>query len=185
MEASDRLWSRVGFPLERDAEGLVPLSEFVAVDGSELMLESGGTFEAIGNGIGIGQRVDGDGLNQSDANVANPRNVAPLARAHVAEFPETNRPGFLAGADGGQGFLFEPEHGFRTGRGSDQSVVGEKGPEKSVETVSILAHVCPCKRSLQAYNFGLSFAGVAQLVEHNVANVVVVGSNPITRSLGS
>jgi hypothetical protein len=27
-------------------------------------------------------------------------------------------------------------------------------------------------------------AGVAQLVEHNVANVVVVGSNPITRSEG-
>lgn len=27
------------------------------------------------------------------------------------------------------------------------------------------------------------FAGVAQLVEHNVANVVVVGSNPIARSL--
>lgn len=27
-----------------------------------------------------------------------------------------------------------------------------------------------------------SNAGVAQLVEHNVANVVVVGSNPITRS---
>ncbi len=27
------------------------------------------------------------------------------------------------------------------------------------------------------------FAGVAQLVEHDVANVVVVGSNPITRSL--
>ena len=27
-----------------------------------------------------------------------------------------------------------------------------------------------------------SHAGVAQLVEHNVANVVVVGSNPITRS---
>jgi hypothetical protein len=25
-------------------------------------------------------------------------------------------------------------------------------------------------------------AGVAQLVEHHVANVVVVGSNPITRS---
>ena len=27
----------------------------------------------------------------------------------------------------------------------------------------------------------VSFAGVAQLVEHHVANVVVVGSNPITR----
>jgi hypothetical protein len=30
---------------------------------------------------------------------------------------------------------------------------------------------------------GLSYAGVAQLAEHNVANVVVVGSNPITRSV--
>ena len=29
------------------------------------------------------------------------------------------------------------------------------------------------------------FAGVAQLVEHDVANVVVVGSNPITRSLAA
>ena len=28
----------------------------------------------------------------------------------------------------------------------------------------------------------LKQAGVAQLVEHDVANVVVVGSNPITRS---
>ena len=28
-------------------------------------------------------------------------------------------------------------------------------------------------------------AGVAQLVEHDVANVVVVGSNPITRSLAT
>ena len=28
------------------------------------------------------------------------------------------------------------------------------------------------------------YAGVAQLVEHNVANVVVVGSNPITRFVG-
>ena len=27
-----------------------------------------------------------------------------------------------------------------------------------------------------------AYAGVAQLAEHNVANVVVVGSNPITRS---
>ena len=29
---------------------------------------------------------------------------------------------------------------------------------------------------------GIPDAGVAQLAEHNVANVVVVGSNPITRS---
>ena len=28
----------------------------------------------------------------------------------------------------------------------------------------------------------VKLAGVAQLAEHNVANVVVVGSNPITRS---
>ena len=31
-------------------------------------------------------------------------------------------------------------------------------------------------------HFGSKFAAVAQLVEHNVANVVVVGSNPISRS---
>ncbi len=35
---------------------------------------------------------------------------------------------------------------------------------------------------LQPTNY-LDFAGVAQLVEHNVANVVVVGSRPITRSI--
>ena len=33
-------------------------------------------------------------------------------------------------------------------------------------------------------NLGVKIAGVAQLVEHDVANVVVVGSSPITRSLG-
>ena len=31
--------------------------------------------------------------------------------------------------------------------------------------------------------WGNYFAGVAQLVEHHVANVNVVGSNPITRSI--
>lgn len=43
---------------------------------------------------------------------------------------------------------------------------------------------------ITVYNFGTRrqkkhsvYAGVAQLVEHDVANVVVVGSNPITRSL--
>lgn len=51
----------------------------------------------------------------------------------------------------------------------------------------------PCKALSEQYNLGLMSvggrepcrlhsAGVAQLVEHNVANVVVVGSNPITRS---
>ena len=54
---------------------------------------------------------------------------------------------------------------------------------------------CPCGQDEQEYNprFGgragflrivaeVGCAGVAQLAEHNVANVVVVGSNPITRS---
>ena len=35
---------------------------------------------------------------------------------------------------------------------------------------------------LRPGNKMLTSAGVAQLAEHNVANVVVVGSNPITRS---
>ena len=39
---------------------------------------------------------------------------------------------------------------------------------------------CPSSRSEFVARFD---AGVAQLVEHNVANVVVVGSNPITRSI--
>jgi hypothetical protein len=34
-----------------------------------------------------------------------------MACAHVAEFPEANRLGFLPGADGGQEFLFEEQHG--------------------------------------------------------------------------
>ena len=61
---------------------------------------------------------------------------------------------------------------------------------------------CPCKRLVGTYNSPipagfrivepgtellgsarLCDAGVAQLAEHDVANVVVVGSNPITRSL--
>src|SRR5690606_2953327 len=60
---------------------------------------------------------------------------------------------------------------------------------------------CPCKRLRASYNpltpgdlhyfrsrkgsgkMGPQRAGVAQLVEHDVANVVVVGSNPITRSI--
>ena len=50
----------------------------------------------------------------------------------------------------------------------------------------------PCGAPLETYNPGMFLlqgrspvrnAGVAQLVEHDVANVVVVGSNPITRSL--
>jgi hypothetical protein len=34
-----------------------------------------------------------------------------LPGAHVAEFPEADRLRFLAGADGGQEFLFEEKHG--------------------------------------------------------------------------
>ena len=39
------------------------------------------------------------------------------------------------------------------------------------------ATICPCPRLGT-----LPFAGVAQLVEHHVANVVVEGSSPFTRS---
>ncbi len=60
---------------------------------------------------------------------------------------------------------------------------------------------CPCKAIARPYNSEIPVipeavsctvegcstwnqAGVAQLAEHDVANVVVVGSNPITRSSG-
>lgn len=42
VEASARFWSRIEFPLECDAERLVALGKFVAVDSSELVLEGGG-----------------------------------------------------------------------------------------------------------------------------------------------
>ena len=39
-----------------------------------------------------------------------------------------------------------------------------------------------CQPFIRASGRVRSYAGVAQLAEHNVANVVVVGSTPITRS---
>jgi hypothetical protein len=66
--------------------------------------------------------------------------------------------------------------------------------ENSAGSVRYLPGTCPCKPTWHPYNPGYIHAdglraacwgknaGVAQLVEHNVANVVVVGSNPITRS---
>ena len=45
----------------------------------------------------------------------------------------------------------------------------------------ILAFTC---RRADGYSISFAYAGVAQLVEHNVANVVVVGSNPIARLTG-
>ena len=45
--------------------------------------------------------------------------------------------------------------------------------------------MCPCRTNAEIYNLGLhdqTVAAVAQLAEHHVANVIVVGSNPISRS---
>ena len=58
------------------------------------------------------------------------------------------------------------------------------------ESTATPLHVTPYGPTMGGERLdGMSFAadpirtaGVAQLVEHNVANVVVVGSNPITRS---
>src|SRR6188472_1208928 len=51
------------------------------------------------------------------------------------------------------------------------------GPFRLSEPCSMAGRVWPCKAPCQPYNLGYEFAGVAQLVEHDVANVVVVGSN--------
>jgi len=57
--------------------------------------------------------VDVDRLDQRDANVADARDVAPLAGTHMAKSPQTNRLRFFAGANRGQKFLFEEEHNNR------------------------------------------------------------------------
>ncbi len=89
------------------------LGEFVAVDGAEFVLQRRGVGEPVRDGIGISERIDIDGLDGRDSNMADTGNVAALAGAHVAELPQANGLGLFAGPDGGEEFLFEEEHGLR------------------------------------------------------------------------
>jgi hypothetical protein len=74
------------------------------------MLQRGRGGETVRNCVRVGKGIDFDRLDQCDANVANARDVAPLAGPHVAEFPKANRLRFFAGANRRQEFLFEEEH---------------------------------------------------------------------------
>ena len=59
----------------------------------------------------------------------------PVLLLHVAEFPQANRLRFFAGADRGQKFLFEEEHGdsdWSLKRPADGAAVG---PQKDLESV--------------------------------------------------
>src|SRR6185436_12716278 len=102
--------SALRLTLERDAKRLVPLCQFFAVNRSQLMLQRGCGGEAVGNCVGISKGIDFDRLDQCDANVADTRDVAPLAGPHVAELPQANRLRFFAGADRWEKFLLEEEH---------------------------------------------------------------------------
>jgi hypothetical protein len=93
-----------------DAECLVALGERIAVDRAELVLQRGCGGEAIGDRVRVGERLDIDRLDRRDPDVSDAGDITALARSHVAEFPEADRLGFLAGANGGQEFLFEEEH---------------------------------------------------------------------------
>ena len=125
------------------------LGQLIAVNGSQFVLQFGRGGEAIGNCVGVGQGIDFDRLDQCDADVADARDVAPLASPHVAEFPQANRLRFFAGADRGQKFLFEEEHddGQLVAEGTSRlAESGCRSAKKPWNLLSILAHVCPCKR---------------------------------------
>ena len=63
--------------------------------------------------------------------------------------------------------------------------VGESAPKHPRKVPAESANCYIVLRKSLLVNKIKRLAGVAQLVEHDVANVVVVGSNPITRSLRS
>jgi hypothetical protein len=166
-----------------DPKRLMPTRQLLAVDRSQLALQSRGVWKTIGKRIGIRKLVDLHWFNRHDLNMADPGNIAPLTGAHVAELPQPDRLRLFARTNGRQKLLLEQQH-----------VLPSKRPRAYMNTArlqrtrfqrllyEITGLTCPCKRVSQSYNFWLYAAGVAQLVEHNVANVVVVGSNPITRS---
>jgi hypothetical protein len=106
-----------GLTREGNTERLMTLSQFVAVDGSEFVLHLDGGREAVGDRIDVGKCVNCNRLDQRNADVPDARDVAPLARPHVAEFPQANRLRFFAGADRGEKLFLEEEHGVGpTGR---------------------------------------------------------------------
>ncbi len=104
-----------------------------------------------GNSIGISERIDVDGLDGCDANMADAGDVAPLAGPHVAEFPQANGLGFFAGPDRGEEFLFEEQHG------TGILVAAATSPneiDRAAKGVGIcyryLLGTCPCKRVVAA-----------------------------------
>jgi len=88
----------------------VTLSQLLAIDGAEFVLQRRSRWEAVRYGVGVGQRLDIDGFDRRDPDVPYARDVAPLPGSHVAELPEADRLGFFARADGVEELLFEEEH---------------------------------------------------------------------------
>ncbi len=95
---------------KRNAKRLMALGQLLAVYGSQLVLQLGRGEETVGDCVRVGKGVDINWLYERDANVADAWDVAPLARSHVAEFPQANRLGFFPRADRGQVFVFKEEH---------------------------------------------------------------------------
>jgi hypothetical protein len=88
----------------------VALSWLFAVDGAELGLQGRGGREAIGERVGVGQRVDVHLLDECDVDWSHAGDVAALSGPHVAEFPEANGLGFFAAADGVEELFLEEEY---------------------------------------------------------------------------
>src|SRR4051794_12977968 len=69
---------------ERDPKRLMACRQLIAINGSQLGLQSGRGREAVWDRIGVGKCFDLNRLDGNDLNVADARNVASLTGAHVA-----------------------------------------------------------------------------------------------------
>ena len=97
--------------MKHHAEGLVAGGDLVGVERVEFRAQGVGGRKAVGHGIGVGEFGDVDLLDAIDGDVTRTGDVAPLAVAHHAVLPEADRLGLFAGADRGQEFFLEEQHG--------------------------------------------------------------------------
>ena len=130
--------------------------QLLAVDRAELVLQRGGGGEAVGDRVGVGERVDFDRLDRSDADRPDAGDVAPLAGAHHAELPQADRLRFFAAADGVEEFFLEEEHGLSP----------RNGGRWRAQCVPVRPHFAPAERAAPSTQLPLQ----ATLARHIIRN---------------
>jgi len=123
---------------EADAERLVPSGQLFGEDCAQLVLHSGGRFEAVRKGVGVGQGVDIDRLDGRNSNRPDAGDVAALSPAcgetSTVESSASFRPNESRAV-----FFIEEQHEVRM------------GPDPNVLDV-LPGRIWPCKSEPQFYN---------------------------------